>query len=66
MLKKKPATAEFLAWLQVLRSMELEPEDMNLETGKTEALALSFSILAKSGEDFAALKKEILKAADVK
>jgi MoxR-like ATPase len=58
-LKKKPATAEFLAWLQVLRSLELEPEDMNLDTGKTEALVLSFSILAKSREDFAALKKEI-------
>lgn len=57
-LKKKPATAEFLAWLQVLRSLQLGPGDIDIKTGKVEALALTFSILAKSREDFALLKKK--------
>jgi MoxR-like ATPase len=57
-LKKKPATAEFLAWLRVLRSMDLDVNQ--LKTGQAEAFALSFSILAKSREDFALLRKKFL------
>jgi len=58
-LKKKPATAEFLGWLQVLRSMELDPKDIDLKTGKAEALVISFNILAKSDEDFSAMRKKV-------
>ncbi|MGD2091127.1 MAG: MoxR family ATPase [Candidatus Aminicenantes bacterium] len=54
-LKKRPATAEFLGWLQVLQALSLEPAD--IKTGKNEALALSLSILAKSREDLDTLKK---------
>jgi MoxR-like ATPase len=53
-LKKKPATAEFLGWLRILQSMDLDAKD--LKTGQAEAFALSLSILAKGSEDFALLK----------
>jgi len=48
-LKKKPATAEFLAWTQILEKMQLDVA--NLKPGEAEALAFSYSILAKSKED---------------
>jgi MoxR-like ATPase len=54
-LKKRPATAEFLEWLQVLQALDLEPAD--IKTGKGEALALTLSILAKSREDLETLKR---------
>lgn len=57
-LKKKPATAEFLGWIQVLRSLNLEEKD--LKEGQAEAIALSFSILAKTREDLALLRKKYL------
>ncbi len=57
-LKKKPATAEFLAWIQVLRSLDLDPQKP--QSGQVEALALSYSILAKTQEDLAMLKKTFL------
>lgn len=53
-LKKKPATAEFLGWLRILQSLNLDAKD--IKTGQVEAFALSFSILAKGSEDFALLK----------
>jgi len=56
--KKKPATAEFLAWLRVLRALDLDPK--NLKAGQAEALALSYSILAKTDEDLALLKKKFV------
>ena len=55
-LKKKPATAEFLAWIQMLQALKLDPK--NLQSGQAEALALSYSILAKTQEDLALLKKK--------
>ncbi|MCP5050777.1 MAG: MoxR family ATPase [bacterium] len=55
-LKKPPATAEFLAWLRILRSLDLSAAD--LKSGQVEAFALSFSILAKGVDDFARLKRE--------
>ncbi|UCH95177.1 MAG: MoxR family ATPase [Candidatus Aminicenantes bacterium] len=55
-LKKKPATAEFLGWVQVLRSLDLQVKD--IKDGQTEAFALSFSILAKTREDLAMLRKK--------
>ncbi|HXG64026.1 MAG TPA: MoxR family ATPase, partial [Blastocatellia bacterium] len=48
-LKKRPATAEFLAWVQILERMRLDVE--NLKPGEAEALAFTYSILAKSKED---------------
>jgi MoxR-like ATPase len=48
-LKKRPATAELLAWLRILdrRSIDIS----NLQRGETEALAFTYSILSKSKED---------------
>ncbi len=53
---KKPATAEFLGWLQVLRSLDLQEKDF--KEGKLEAFAISFSILAKTREDFERLRSK--------
>lgn len=57
-LRKKPATAEFLGWLQVLRSLQFSEKD--IKEGHSETLALSFSILAKSCEDMGMLRKKYL------
>jgi len=57
-LKKKPATAECLAWLQILEKMELDVG--NLKAGQLEMLALSYSILVKSQEDLVLLQKTFL------
>ncbi len=57
-LKKKPATAEFLGWIQVLQSLEIKGK--NLKDGQAEAIALSFSILAKTREDLEPLRKKYL------
>ncbi len=56
-LKKKPATAECLAWLQILDKIQLDPGD--LKAGHAEALALTYSILAKSREDLALLERTL-------
>jgi MoxR-like ATPase len=48
-LKKKPATAELLAWLAVLNRMHADGEPA--QEGKGEALAFTYSILAKNKED---------------
>jgi MoxR-like ATPase len=48
-LKKKPATAELLAWVQILEKMHLDPA--YLKPGEAEALAFTYSILVKSKED---------------
>jgi MoxR-like ATPase len=47
-LKKKPATAELLAWLSVLNKMKLSGDSVQ---GKGEALAFTYSILAKNRDD---------------
>ncbi|HEV2914521.1 MAG TPA: MoxR family ATPase [Pyrinomonadaceae bacterium] len=48
-LKKKPATAELLSWIRVLERMQIDVK--NLKPGEAEALAFTYSILAKSKED---------------
>jgi MoxR-like ATPase len=48
-LKKKPATAELLAWLQILEKRHIDLS--NLQRGEAEALAFTYSILSKSKED---------------
>lgn len=54
-LRKKPATAECLAWLQILERMEIDVN--NLKPGQAEALTFSYSILAKSKEDLILVEK---------
>ncbi len=54
-LSKRPATAECLAWIQVLERMQIDPD--NLKPGQAETLAISYSVLAKSQEDLEKIKK---------
>jgi MoxR-like ATPase len=48
-LKKRPATAELLAWLKILDKRNIDVG--NLQRGEAEALAFTYSILSKSKED---------------
>ncbi|HKC65871.1 MAG TPA: hypothetical protein VKB86_19665, partial [Pyrinomonadaceae bacterium] len=48
-LKKRPATAELLAWLRILEKRQIDVK--NLQRGEAEALAFTYSILSKSKED---------------
>jgi MoxR-like ATPase len=50
-LKKKPATAECLAWLQILQKMNIDVQ--NLWPGQSEMLVFSYAALAKTKEDLA-------------
>jgi len=54
-LKKKPATAECLGWLQILKKMSVDVE--NLKPGQAEALVFSYAALAKNKEDMALLER---------
>ena len=54
-LKKKPATAECLGWLQILKKMSVDVE--NLRPGQAEALVLSYAALAKNKEDMILLER---------
>jgi len=54
-LKKKPATAECLAWLRVLQRLAIDVK--NLKPGEAESLVLSYAALAKSKEDIAVLER---------
>ena len=48
-LRKKPATAELLAWIHLLNQLQL---DVNSDIDKeVSALAKSYSILAKNKQD---------------
>ena len=48
-LKKRPATAELLAWLKILEKRRIDVS--SLQRGEAEALAFTYSILSKSKED---------------
>ena len=54
-LKKKPATAECLAWLQILQRMTIDLQ--NLKPGDAESLVLSYAALAKTKEDIEVLER---------
>ena len=56
-LRKKPATAELLAWLRVLGRLHLDVE--NLRPGDVETLGFTYSILAKNKEDLAVLQERL-------
>src|SRR5205807_2178321 len=49
-LRKPPATAELLGWVQILGNLQIDVA--NLKPGEAEALAFSYSTLAKTKEDF--------------
>jgi MoxR-like ATPase len=57
-LKKKPATAELLAWLQVLERRGVDVAD--LKPGDAEVLAFSYCLLAKSREDREVIERQLL------
>lgn len=48
-LKKRPATAEFLQWIRILEGMKIDVKSPSPQ--QKEALALSYSVLAKMRED---------------
>ena len=52
-LRKKPSTAELIAWLRILDTLRID--FANGKPSDREALALTYSILAKSKEDMATL-----------
>jgi MoxR-like ATPase len=56
-LKKRPATAEFLAWISILRAMGVDLTRLRKEDW--EKLELSCSVLAKSQEDLEHMKRHI-------
>lgn len=56
-LRKKPSTAELLAWLRVLAKLEI---DMGRpKPGDAEAIAFTYSVLAKSREDLSLLREQL-------
>jgi MoxR-like ATPase len=59
-LDKKPATAELLAWIELLQRLKLDIKDARvLNPEARAALAASYSILAKSDEDLRKLRNEL-------
>jgi MoxR-like ATPase len=56
-LRKRPSTAEFLAWLRVLDRLEIDLS--NPRPGQREAIAFTYSILAKSQEDLKYLREQL-------
>ena len=59
-MKKKPATAEFLAWVRVLERMHLDAG--KIKPGEEETLAFTYSILAKNKEDREILHKTFIES----
>jgi len=56
-LSKKPATAECLAWLQILDRMDLDVG--KLQPGQAEVLAFTYCILAKNTEDLGRMRRAL-------
>lgn len=54
-MKKDPSTAELLAWLSVLRTLNLDMA--NLTAPDREKVEMSYAVLAKSREDMDRLKR---------
>ena len=57
-LKKPPATAEFLAWIIILFNLGLNLEAVKTE--EVEKIKMSYSVLAKSREDFIQMKNHLM------
>lgn len=62
-LKKKPATAELIYWAQLLQKLNFDPSNLtnssSMSFSEKNALATSYSVLAKNKEDLESLKKLI-------
>jgi MoxR-like ATPase len=56
-MRKKPSTAELIAWLRVIDAVQLE--FANGKPSSRDALALTYSILAKSKEDMTMLLERL-------
>jgi MoxR-like ATPase len=56
-LRKRPSTAELLAWLRVLARLNVDLS--RLGPGDAEAIALTYSVLAKSKEDLALMREQV-------
>jgi MoxR-like ATPase len=56
-LRKKPSTAELLAWVRMLDNLDLDVD--RIGPAEAEALAFTYSILAKSKEDLALMQQEL-------
>ena len=57
-LRKKPGTAEFLAWICVLASSHLNLSNIaNFDPAQKKDLALSYSVLAKNEHDLEMIKR---------
>jgi len=48
-LRKKPSTAEFLAWISILRALKIDPS--RSKASEPEAVRRSFAVLAKNRDD---------------
>jgi MoxR-like ATPase len=60
-LDKKPATAELLAWMDLLQRLRLDVKDAkSLDEEDRLALAASYAILAKSDDDLKKLREDAL------
>ncbi|MFK7926330.1 MAG: AAA family ATPase [Bacteroidia bacterium] len=60
--KKKPATAELIAWLRVLELNDFIAPGIdlqNLSSAQRQTLRMSYSVLAKSQEDLKAIESQI-------
>lgn len=56
-MRKPPATAEFLAWISILKALKIDldrPDEV-----ERNRLNLSYSVLAKTREDLALLKRKL-------
>ncbi|MFD1162042.1 AAA family ATPase [Hwangdonia seohaensis] len=63
--RKKPATAELLSWLQILEQLNFKKlENINefdkLSEEQKELLLISYSVLAKTSDDFKDLKQKFV------
>jgi MoxR-like ATPase len=56
-LRKRPSTGELLAWLRVLSRMQIDVG--RLGPGDAEAIAITYSVLAKSKEDLGLLQEQL-------
>jgi MoxR-like ATPase len=59
-LKKRPATAELLAWMRVLERLDLDVA--KLKPGELETLAFTYSVLVKNKDDRDVILKQLLHA----
>jgi len=57
-LRKKPATAEMLAWLHILKNRGLDPASAASDKDMEQKIRQTFSLLAKNKEDLHRLTEE--------